>query len=392
MSDQTAKTERVAGPAAAPRALPGLYVHAPFCRSKCHYCGFYSSTEPHEIDRWLASLRREARSYRRDWSTFDSCYIGGGTPSLLSEATIAALLELVHENFHLRNAELTIEVNPGDVTKPRARRWIDLGFNRVSVGIQSFRDAELRWLGRRHDAQQAVGAVQTLRQAGFDNLGIDIVYGLPAQSQRAQLESLRKALELQPEHLSCYELTVEADTPLNQQVTADQVVMPDADTMAKAFMAVSELLSGHGYHHYEVSNFARSQALIARHNTKYWQHVPYLGLGPAAHSFDGRNRWHNYRSMREYCRALESDGPDDSAVAFRERLSAEQLRWERVALGLRTAAGVRAADLRSPPNPRQRLAQLQQAGLLERTDDRIVPTADGMMKADALARCLLLDS
>lgn len=367
-------------------AQPGLYVHVPFCRSKCHYCSFYSVARTDLAARWTAALGLEAATREPEWDAFDTCYVGGGTPSLLSEDRVAAVVRIARDKLGLTpSAELTIEVNPADVTLARARHWYSLGFSRVSVGVQSFRDDELRWLGRRHDAKQALTAIEQLRRAGFASLGIDLMRGLPRQTPRQRRESLDCALACEPQHLSCYELTVESGTPLESELAAGRVELPTAERGAEAFVALSETLRGQGWLHYEVSNFARSAADRSRHNGKYWDHTPYLGLGPAAHSFAGRRRWSNQRSVERYVERLEAGR---SAVRHREDLTREQLRWERVSLGLRTSRGVALDDL-SVDDQSSTIAELEHLGLLRHDGERLVPTVKGYLVADALSRRLL---
>lgn len=370
---------------------PGLYVHVPFCRSKCPYCGFYSVVEPDLRERWLAALEIEAVQSSGTWPEFDTCYVGGGTPSVLSDDGLVRLSTLLDRCFQLSpRAERTLEVNPADVTLERARLWRDLGFNRVSVGVQSFRATELRWLGRRHDAEQAARALDDLRAAGFGSLGIDLVQGLPGQSLNKRLASIERALSFEPEHVSVYELTVEPETPLAREVASCKSELFDPDLAADAWLATSEALSGRGYDHYEVSNFARGAQHRSRHNAKYWAVVPYLGLGPAAHSFSGSVRWSNVRSVSRYCETLEADG---KPIGHEEQLTDEQLRWERVALGLRTSAGIATCDLGDPSEEHgARVAELVDKGLLDSIDDRLVPTRRGWLVADAMARCLLFGS
>jgi len=382
--------EPPAGPSAAETApspsRPGVYVHVPFCRKKCRYCGFYSGTWRGREAAYLDALAREVALRGLDWPAFDTCYIGGGTPSVVPDAGLERLVSTLAELAFSADTERTLEVNPADVTLVRARRWRALGCNRISVGVQSFRAEELRWLGRRHDPEGALRAVRALRAAGFDRLGLDLVQGLPGQSLEQRLVSLRRVIELEPEHVSCYELTAEAETPLGRDVAAGRVHLPEADVAAEAYVVCSETLRQAGYLHYEVSNFARAEEHCSRHNRKYWEQVPTLGLGPAAHSFDGRRRWANVRSVDAYCEALSAG---DQATQQTEHLDAEALRWERVALGLRTSRGIAKADLGPDASARSTACELVAQGLLEVRADRLVPTLSGLLVADALARRLL---
>jgi putative oxygen-independent coproporphyrinogen III oxidase len=367
-------------------ARPGLYVHVPFCQSKCPYCGFYSVAGDGDRERWLAAVTLEARHARDRWPEFDSCYLGGGTPSVLREALLERLVDALRRAFRFTDdAEWTLEVNPGDVTPARALAWHDLGFNRTSVGVQSFDPQELAWLGRRHGPETAREALGHLRAAGFEDLGIDLIQGLPGQTLEHRFASLDRALEFEPEHLSCYELTLEPGTPLAEQAKTARWELPDSDWAADAWLATSERVRRRGYVHYEVSNFAHGLVHMSRHNSKYWVGVPYLGLGPSAHSFSGRSRWHNLRSVADYCSAIESG---TSPTAAEERLSDEQLRWERVSLGLRTMDGIALDDLVGTA-PGSMLEELVDQGFLACVGQRLVPSLEGLLVADALARRLL---
>ncbi len=203
-----------------------------------------------------------------------------------------------------------VECNPGDVTRREAEAFKGMGFNRVNLGVQSFDDDELAFLGRRHTAEEAVKAFETLRATGFENVGLDLVYGLPGQGEQAWVRNLRQAMELEPEHLSCYQLTIEKGTVFSEMVQDGRLILPTESRlqreMAALFLMTSRFLESKGYIHYEVSNFARGEARVSRHNLKYWRHVPYLGLGPAAHSFRGATRWWNVRSMDRYLTLLQS--------------------------------------------------------------------------------------
>ncbi len=366
---------------------PGLYVHVPFCRTKCPYCGFFSTTDQGGIASWLEAVALETRAQAEVLTGFDTLYLGGGSPSSLSSGTLLALLSVLRDTLIFADqVEATIEVNPGDLGPERAAWLRSLELNRVSVGVQSFFDDELALIGRRHDAQLARAAIEDLRAAGFADLGIDLIAGLPGQSWSKRLASVERALELEPDHLSCYDLTLEAGTPLAAAVQRGELSLPDDDTLARGAEAVAELLFRRGYEHYEVSNYARRKAHRSRHNQKYWRHVPYLGLGPSAHSFDGADRWWNAASVATYGDRL---GRGASPIQERETLSDEQLRIERLGLGFRTLDGVALADLEPADRSSTLLNQLVEQGLVTIDDGRVKPTRDGLRVADGLARAFL---
>jgi putative oxygen-independent coproporphyrinogen III oxidase len=366
--------------------LPGLYLHIPFCLTKCHYCDFYSSTDSSPIQDFIAALAQEMRLYRACHPLFDTLYLGGGTPSLLAAEDITEIFRQIHRNFTFTtDAEITLEANPDDVTAAKLRLWRDLGVNRLSLGVQSLNDIELRFLGRRHTAAQSRQAALLAREAGFDNLGIDLIYALPGQTEAGWLATLKEVLVLQPEHLSCYLLTIEADTPLGKQQARGKFSPVPEERQRRFFLRTSEYLAERGYLHYEVSNFAREERYLARHNSKYWLQVPYLGLGPSAHSFNWRWRWWNVRSVQEYCRLI---GEGRAPIAGKEYLTQTQQHLETLCLGLRTCKGIALADLIHFPKSEQTLAGLCEAGLLTIEQDRARPTPEGFLVADSLALML----
>ncbi len=362
------------------RSSGGLYVHVPFCRTKCIYCDFYSVTRTRLANAWLESLGREIALYKDRFSRIDSLYIGGGTPTCLDERQMGALFQTLHEHFRFSpHAEITIEANPDDLDGPAAAALKSLGVNRLSLGVQSFDDGDLAFLRRRHTAAGAERALEAAIGAGFSNIGIDLMYGLPGQTHDTWLATLIRALSFTPAHLSCYLLTPEGETPLNRMVGRGRVVLPDDEEAADLFLMTSRFLEAHGFIHYEVSNFAASKKLFCRHNQKYWTHADYLGLGPAAHSFDGTRRWWNYRSLGRYCEAL-SRGM--RPVEGEEVLSPEQRELERLYLGLRTRRGVPLPSLREGALPAVR--ELKRAGLVTIRGGRLRPSRRGYLVADSL--------
>jgi oxygen-independent coproporphyrinogen III oxidase len=362
--------------------LPGLYVHVPFCRSKCRYCDFYSVTSHERVDDWLGGLRCEVGHYRERFPTFTTLYLGGGTPTLLAPYQLETLFELLHTDFRFAgDAEVTIEANPDDITQELLGCLAGLGVNRVSLGVQSFDDGILSFLGRRHSARQAEQAFAAIRQAGFSNVGLDLMYGIPGQNVPAWLEQLARAVHLQPEHLSCYQLTIEAQTPLGRMLRNGRLDALDEEVERSFFLNTSQFLENHGYTHYEVSNFARGDRFRSRHNSNYWNHTPYLGLGPGAHSFLDGERWWNTPSLDAYCRVLAEGG---LPVAGRERLTPEQLSLETLFLGFRTRDGVLLEEVNPHPRAREMQTRLVAEGLLRIAGGRLKPTPAGMVVADQL--------
>ena len=367
----------------------GLYIHIPFCHQKCKYCNFYSIVPPNDLSPFIKALLHELSLYNREFGCFDTVYIGGGTPSVLSARSIADILTAVRTEYRiLPEAEITIEVNPGDTGVDYLTAFRRSGVNRLNIGIQSFDDRLLRFLGRRHNRQQAVDAIGNAFAAGFDNIGLDLIYGIPGQTFGGWQETLARATSFRPHHLSCYQLTLEADTPLGRQYRENLLELPGETEQAEFFFRTAAFLENTGYIHYEVSNFARSASLLSRHNQKYWQHQPYLGIGPSAHSFSRGKRWWNHRSIGRYMDALLNGG---APVEDSEILTAEQMRMEALFLGFRTSRGIDLCDFEEKyrydllDGKSDALQRLADAGLIEISNRSIRPTRAGLAVADHLA-------
>jgi putative oxygen-independent coproporphyrinogen III oxidase len=361
----------------------GVYIHVPFCRRKCRYCDF-CSREPGkgEPDRLLGAVLKEARG-RADAAKprFDTVYVGGGTPSLLGAERLKKLLDGLRACFDVTaDAEITVEVNPVDVTPELASGLLSAGFNRVSVGVQSVIEDELRFLGRLHRAPDGPLAVETLRDAGFEEIGIDLIYGLPKQTPEMLRERIELAVEsCRPTHVSAYQLTYAEGTPLWRELQTGRIRRLTEDEAGDLFVCAHQTLAGLGYPAYEVSNFSLDDAHRSRHNSKYWHHVPYVGLGPSAHSFDGRTRLWNVASTDEYAESIEAGG---LVTAGSETLTDEQLRTESIMLALRTSDGLDRSLLGDVSDT---IDNAVNRGLLIIDGDRLRPTLDGLAVADGLA-------
>ena len=372
------------------RENAGLYVHVPFCLSKCAYCDFYSITDRSLVDRYLESLYREMEFYRGFAPQFDTVYVGGGTPSCLGTGQLAEILNRVRKTFPIaRGAEITVEVNPGDVDAASMAGLRDAGANRVSIGVQSFDDGILALLGRRHSGREGREAVAEVRKAGFDNVAIDLMYGVPGQTLELWQETMETAIGYNPEHLSCYELTVERGTAFHRRVETGEIVLNGEEEAYRFFSMTSEYLESQGYTHYEVSNFARGDAFVSRHNHKYWDHTPYLGLGPAAHSFERNRRWWNHRSLDDYVRDVAGGRPP---LGGKETLLQEELRLEALYFGFRTKRGIRGPDFRERygidlfREKGTALRCLRDEGLVTLEGERMAPTRRGLALADRLCQ------
>ena len=317
----------------------GLYLHIPFCRSKCIYCDFYSLPSAEDrMDRYAAALCRHLKETAPQAApyTVDTVYFGGGTPSYLGVKRLKKLLKTVEKHYALsREAEVTMEANPDSL-----RDWRDVralrraGVNRISLGVQSTDDAELKTIGRVHTFAQVREAVDAVRRGGVKNLSLDLIYGLPDQTMERWQATLAQAADLGPEHLSCYGLKVEEGTPLWRM--RESLVLPDDDLQADMYLWAVDFLARRGYEQYEISNFARP-GFASRHNLKYWTLQEYAGFGPGAHSDFGGVRYAFVRDLAAYCAGVESGG---SILSESERISDRERHREYLMLGLRTAAGI----------------------------------------------------
>jgi len=364
---------------------PGLYIHVPFCRSKCPYCDFFSIASASLIPRWLEAFKKEVCLYKEQFDCFDSLYLGGGTPSSLDLNDLEELLDNIFTHLKFApDTEITIEANPGELTDDFISGIESMGFNRVNLGVQSFDDTELAFLGRRHKVADAERALELLRSSGIENMGIDLIYGLKEQTLDRWMESLKKALRYRPEHISCYQLTIEKRTPF-WKMQEKGLLTPMSEEKGRAFFFLtSEFMEENGYIHYEISNFAEKECYRSRHNSKYWNHSPYLGLGPSAHSFQGSKRWWNFRSIRRYCEALERDRVP---VEGDETLTEGQMRLEAVSLGLRTMQGVDLSEVPHSPELEDVISRLRESGHVRMKGNRVIPTREGFLVADRLPLC-----
>jgi len=337
---------------------------------------------------WRA-LKKDIKYYRNIFSSFDTIYIGGGTPSLLSAVQIDDIISTINKYFDIdRQAEITIEVNPGDVSLDYFQALRKSGINRLNIGVQSCDDKVLEFLGRRHSAKEAIAAIEAARATGFDNLGIDLIYGVHGVNIKSWKNTLQKAASFSPEHISCYQLSLSESTPLYKKYSSEGWKLPDENTELKLFLTTADELENAGYIHYEVSNFARQNKFKSRHNQKYWQHLPYLGIGPAAHSFLGNRRWWNTSAVKTY---LKEIAQDKMPVENTETLSVEQLKLEALFLGLRTKAGI---DLKRYKisygvdllvDKKTIIDALIKNKFVELKDGFLRPTRTGMAVADSLA-------
>ncbi|MCX8022993.1 MAG: radical SAM family heme chaperone HemW [Syntrophorhabdaceae bacterium] len=355
----------------------------PFCKTKCPYCGFYSTPEVDLIDPFIEALLKEISLYEGVFDIFDSIYIGGGTPSLLNRHHIEILMETVCRVFPVTSgAEVTIEANPDDIDPVKIKTFKEHGINRLSLGIQSFHDGELSFLKRRHTSGEAERAIILAKSHGFENIGIDLIFAIPGQTKNTWHMSLEKALSFEPAHISCYALTIEEGTPFNLLKSQKRIKPFSEKKEVSFYLHTSQYLRDRGYIHYEVSNFAKGPKYYSRHNRRYWQRKPYLGLGPSAHSFKEKDRWWNIKSIKGY---MDSLARGIKPVEAKETLTEEQIRLESIMLGLRTEEGVDLGVIASIPRYQEILENLLLSGYVEIKDGRAVPTVKGYLMADGIA-------
>ena len=347
---------RVLEPPPASGAIRSVYVHAPFCTRRCFYCDFAVKVASPDCGAWLSALGAEVRALEREGAfllddTLDTLYVGGGTPSLLGPRAMEGLLNVIGEE-RLRNSDLewTAEANPESFTKDVAAGWLRAGVNRVSLGIQSFHEPALRWMGRLHGADGARSAVRIGRAAGFSNLSVDLIFGLPDHLERDWERDLDDTLSVDPDHVSLYGLSAEPATPLGRAVAEGRETLPSAGRYEHEYLLAVDRLAEAGYEAYEMSNFARP-GFASRHNSVYWSGEPYLGLGNGAHSYRHPVRRWNLRDWDAYRARAEGSG---LPVDDEENLDVGQVRLERIWLGLRTRRGISLQDLPASARDRAR--------------------------------------
>ena len=318
--------------------MAGIYIHIPFCRQACAYCNFHFATSLRYKDDMVKAIAKEAEAEKQylDGAPVQTIYFGGGTPSLLSIDELRLLIADLHKNYPVSpDAEITLEANPDDINEEMLKAWKDLGINRLSIGIQSFFQEELRWMNRAHNVQQSYQCIEQSLNAGFNNFSIDLIYGSPLLTDEMWKQNVDTATAYGITHLSCYALTVEEKTPLHKQVRLQQKQDVENSKQAHQFYLLMQWLREKGYEHYEVSNFAKP-GYRSRHNSSYWKAIPYLGLGPSAHSYNGSERRWNIPNNNIYMQSVN----EGAAKRETEVLTADQTLNEYIMISLRTAEGI----------------------------------------------------
>jgi oxygen-independent coproporphyrinogen-3 oxidase len=345
--------------------MAGVYIHIPFCKSRCKYCDFFSTTHIEKQAQYADALLAEWESRKQELKEeVKTIYIGGGTPSTMDGSTLSKIAQLCAE---LHPQEFTLEANPGDITPEKVRAWKNMGINRLSIGIQSFDDGLLQLIGRRHTAEQARQAVAIAQAEGLDNISIDLIYALPSQTMQQWKNDVAEALQLGVQHISTYGLMYEDGTALTTLLEHGVIEAVDEDTEVQMYDHIVEQLTKHGFEHYEVSNFALPNRQ-SKHNSNYWNDTPYIGLGAGAHSYDGNIRKWNINNLDTYIKQamVHNLQPEQETLTSNERYT------ERVMLGLRTNQGIAINEIDT-----SKAQPYIEQGLLEKKGNRIAATTKG---------------
>lgn len=379
--------------------MSGIYIHIPFCKQACNYCNFHFSTSLRYKNELLAALLKEIGLQSPSFlngsanEPVETVYFGGGTPSLLEASEVATILEAVRGSFNVTpGAEITLEANPDDLEEAKLKAWKLAGINRLSIGVQSFFEEDLRWMNRAHNAVQAERGLK-LALEYFDNITIDLIYGTPGLTDKKWKQNVETAIALGIPHLSCYALTVEPKTPLQKLIEQHKTEDVDPDHQSEQFLLLMKWLKEAGYEHYEISNFAKP-GFRSRHNSAYWQGKKYIGIGPSAHSFDGRARWWNVANNQVYIRSLR-----EGKVPFeKEELTPVQRINEFIMIALRTMEGLDLDRLKSNEFGLQAAEAVQvheqlllksnqfiERGLMKKESAFLRLTDEGRLLADGIA-------
>lgn len=373
--------------------MAGIYIHIPFCKKACHYCNFHFSTTLHQKKALTDAIIREVE-LQKDYltgSNIETIYFGGGTPSILETIEIENLLNTI-SRFHKvdSNAELTLEANPDDLTKEKLIDLKSVGINRLSIGVQSFHEADLEWMNRSHDAQEAHECISAARAIGFDDLSIDLIFGSNTTTTKMWEENLETATQYEIPHLSCYGLTVEQGTALDHYIKTGKLAAPENHLSAEQFEMTIDHLEQQGYEQYEISNYARDKR-YSKHNTNYWKQVSYLGLGPSAHSYNGKDRQWNVAHNTKFIESITAN----KIPAETERLSSNDRVNEYLLTGLRTMWGCEKSNLDKLDSEwktkiAEDLKELIEGEEVKETDKGYVLTTKGKLRADAIISQLFL--
>jgi len=376
--------------------MAGIYIHIPFCRQACYYCNFHFTTSLRRKNELVAALLDET-DLRKDYlegEKIETIYFGGGTPSLLEIEDLKLLIGKIKELFTVEaGTEITIEINPDDISVEKLKSWKEIGINRLSIGIQSFFDEDLEWMNRAHNTDQAIKGLQ-LAIKYFDNITIDLIYGTPLLTNEKWKQNVDKAIAFNIPHLSCYALTVESKTPLDKMIREQRAQNIDTDKQSEQFLLLMQWMEDAGYEHYEISNFAKP-AFRSRHNSSYWSTGPgdqgkkYIGIGPSAHSFDGKSRQWNIANNSRYIDSISKG----IIPCEKEILTENQKLNEYIMTSLRTVEGLNLEHLGKSAGFRLRAASQKfiDNGLIIENKNHLILTKEGKLLADGIAADLFLE-
>ncbi|MGB0422810.1 MAG: radical SAM family heme chaperone HemW [Flavobacteriales bacterium] len=368
--------------------MAGIYLHVPFCKQKCSYCDFHFSTSMKLKKDMVKAMVAELEMHANEWENelIETVYFGGGTPSILDGGELKELLEAVKKNYRvLEKAEVTIEANPDDIDPFALKEWKSIGINRLSIGLQSFQSDQLVWMNRAHTAEEALKCIPLAQEHGFDNISVDLIYGLPGMSLKSWEEQLKIIASLNVQHLSCYILTVEEKTLLHKQVTNKEKIIPHDELISAQYTLLCKWAKMHGFEHYEVSNFAQ-EGKRSEHNGNYWKRKAYLGIGPSAHGFKGKQRNWNIANNPRYIKQLQNGEP---AFDF-EQLTERDVVNEEIMVGLRKKEGIDPKLILRESKKEQdeinaSLARFTEKGWLKITPEAITMTESGWLMSDAVS-------
>lgn len=381
--------------------LAGIYIHIPFCKQACYYCNFHFSTSLKNRDKMVSCLIKELELHTQAsaahqcgmilpvGSNVETIYFGGGTPSILDVEEINSLLGFIHSNYRVApGAEVTLEANPDDINTEKLSGWKKSGINRLSIGIQSFIERDLKWMNRAHNAKQARACIVMAQSSGFDNLSVDLIYGTPGLTDDEWLKNIKALTSLGIPHIASYALTVEPRTALQKMIKLHKKEDVDSEQQARQFELLMNALSEEGYEHYEISNFAKP-GMRSKHNSSYWNQKPYLGIGPSAHSFDGDHRYWNVANNAVYMNSIEGGQP----FFEMEMLTPVQKMNEYIMTSLRTMEGLSLkyfSEVFSEASTNMLLKKLQNlpANWLHYSDQSIILSREGKLWGDKISAAL----
>jgi oxygen-independent coproporphyrinogen-3 oxidase len=369
----------------------GLYVHVPFCRAICPYCDFYSVVPRSlQITQYIDSINNEIKLFKdSSYSKFSygSLFFGGGTPSFIQTDELEQILNHIYSGFDISmDAEITIECNPNSLDKEKLNQYRVMGINRISLGVQSFNDEHLKTLGRIHDLDSALKSYENVRATGFDNVSIDMIYGIPGQSLKDWDRDLDNAIDLAPDHISAYNLIIEPNTPFGELYDKGELNPPADNVQEKMYLMLNEKLKANGYYRYEISNFAKD-GYESIHNMKYWRYEPYLGLGPSAVSFDGKTRSKNVSDLKSHIENMKNENYISYEI---ETIDHSKAITEKIMMGLRLTEGISISELKNRyeydilSEKADVLEKLSDSRLIEIIDNRLVIAEKGLYISNSI--------